>query len=65
MWILTGSVGAIDNNTGDEIYVNLGADGLVRVYHNTKIIAVFHSVSGASDFIEKHVAELNSTNETI
>ncbi len=63
MWVLMKDGSAVDNNTGEEIYINLGSDGLVRVYRDNKAINTFHSVSAAADYIEKLVEKLNGGEE--
>ena len=60
MWVLMENGGAIDNNTGEEIYMNLGGDGLVRVYRDQKVIAVHRTVRAAKFFIEDFVQQENN-----
>lgn len=57
MWILMeNKMSAIDNDTGDEIYINLGPDGIIRVYRNAHVVATFTEMSDARKFIAELVA---------
>lgn len=57
MWTMMGDGSAINSETGDEMYMDLGSDGLIRVYLNSKPIATFRSILDAKEFIEKRSAE--------
>ena len=57
MWVLMQDGSAIDNDNGDEMYVDLGADGIVRVYRNEKVVASFTSIPAARNFIKHFVEE--------
>ena len=46
---------AIDNDTGEEIYINLGTDGIIRVYRNEKVIRAFLTLDEARNFIAELV----------
>lgn len=59
MWKLKDGGGAINTATGEEIDIKLKPDALVRVRRNKKNIFTCHSVSAATNFIEKLVTELN------
>lgn len=65
MWVLMENGGAINNDTGEEIYMNLGRDGLVRVHHDMKIIYACHSVSAAKNFIDEYVQKKNEVSYDI
>ena len=65
MWVLMENGGAINNDTGEEIYTNFGHDGLIRVYRDKKIISAYHSVSAANNFIEEYVDKLNARQKNI
>ena len=56
MWVLMeNKLSAIDNDTGEEIYINLGADGIIRVYRNEKVIRAFLTLDEARNFIAELV----------
>ena len=56
MWILMeNKMAAIDNDNGDELYINLGPDGIIRVYRNEKVIRAFLTMDEARKFIAELV----------
>lgn len=60
MWVYNEINGnAINNETGEEIYLLLGADGLTRVYKKNRPINTFKKIIDAKEFVKKHVEELN------
>ena len=61
MWVIMQDGSAIDNKTGDEMYMNFGSDAITRVYFNDKVINIFSSVADAWNFIKECVDRLNST----
>ena len=59
MWETFKNGDAINTETGDEMYMNLGSDGLIRVYCGKKIIFACKSVEEAKKFIADKAKELN------
>lgn len=58
MWEIDEYGNARNTETEDEIYINLCADGLSRVYFNEKVIGVFNNNKAAINFVERKVEEL-------
>lgn len=48
---------ARNDKTGEELYAIICPDGLSRVYHDEKILAVFHHNAEALNFIKRKVEE--------
>lgn len=57
MWEFDNYGNATNMETGTEIYSAVCPDGLIRVYKDSKILAVFRHLADAEKFIKNHVAE--------
>lgn len=60
MWKIDEYGNAKNPETEEEFYTILFPDGIFRVYHDSKIIAAFHNLVDADNFIKEKVAELES-----
>ncbi len=60
MWKIDDFGNAKNSETDEEFYSILFPDGLVRVYHNDKIVAVFHNLVDAEKFIKEKISELEA-----
>ena len=58
MWIIKPDGNAINNDTGEEMYMDY-INGITHVYRDHKKIGFFPSISKACEFIKKRVDELN------
>ena len=61
MWVVLENGNAINNVTGEEMYMDR-FNGITYVYRDHKKIGFFASNSEAIDFIKKRVEELNGEN---
>jgi len=57
MWKFDEYGNATNMETGTEIYSVICPDGLIRVYKDSKILAVFHHLADAEKFIKNYVEE--------
>lgn len=63
MWVITPDGNAVNNNTGEEIYVDYGSDAIFRVYRNHKPINFFTSFNDARDYIKTLADKLNGADD--
>ena len=59
MWKVKPDGNAFNDSTGEEIYMKLDSDKIVRVYRNHKAINFFKSVKKAKIFISEFCGFLN------
>ena len=55
MWKIDNFGNAFNTENGDEIYSVVCPDGLIRVYHNDKVVAVFNYLEDAKIYIKSLV----------
>ena len=65
MWVIMENGNAINNKTGDELYIDYGKDGLYRVRRNHQILDTEKTGVDAKEFIKKYVEKENEKNEGV